>query len=670
MSGILDGMNPFRPLGLLLLCLLLSAASLAQTAPGWVLLGPEGGDARSLAFDPHDPSRVLLGTSAGELYLSTDGGTQWSRFAHLGTDNDYVLDHIIVDPRDSRTIFVAAWSVENVTGDVFRSRDGGRTWQPLPGMHGRSIRSMSMAPSDPNTIVAGALDGVYRTRNAGETWERISPPNHAEIKNIESIAIDPSNPDIIYAGTWHLPWKTEDGGKNWSSMKTGIIDDSDVFSIIIDPTNSQVVYLSACSGIYKSENAGALFHKIQGIPATARRTRVLHQDPSNPLIVYAGTTEGLWKTVDGGQTFKRMGPSNLIVNDVMVDPRRPARVLLATDRSGVLASDNAAESAGASNRGFSHRQVSAVVAAPSGETIYAGVVNDKEFGGVFTSRDAGAHWQQMNTGLAGEDIFALALADSGELLAGTNRGLYLYDPAATKWKLSKLVLTEKVRQFTRWIGKKKKVTTRREFVKSELAGPVTQVAVTPKQWVAASQSGLYFSLDRGASWHGGPVLGEKKFVGVSTLGERIAAATPTALLVSNDSGGTWRIAKLPSYVTRVYGVTLDPSRIWISSREGAFASGDSGETWEHVLVSMPAMQIVSIAYDRTNNRVLGVAANGEIYSTSDGKEWKRTAEPGRPLRAVTVAGNRIYGITQFSGIVAAADAASTERATGGSGSMQ
>ncbi|MGH9525022.1 MAG: WD40/YVTN/BNR-like repeat-containing protein, partial [Terriglobales bacterium] len=131
----------------------------------WVLLGPEGGDARSLAYDPHDPSRILLGTSAGELYQSTDGGRQWSRFAHLGGGNDYVLDHVLFDPRDSNVIYAAGWSIENNGGDTYVTRDGGKTWSTLPGMHGKSVRAMAIAASDPNTLVAGALDGVFRSRD-------------------------------------------------------------------------------------------------------------------------------------------------------------------------------------------------------------------------------------------------------------------------------------------------------------------------------------------------------------------------------------------------------------------------------------------------------------------------------------------------------------------------
>src|SRR5205085_79244 len=133
-------------------------------------------------------------------------------------------------------------------------------------------------------------------------------------------------------------------------------------SIIIDRGDAATVYASACSGIYKSQNAGANFRKIQGIPATARRTRVLFQDPLHPAVVYAGTTEGLWRTQDAGATWQRISAANVIVNDVLMDARRPGRVLLATDRGGVLASTNNGATFVASNRGFAHRQVQAVIA--------------------------------------------------------------------------------------------------------------------------------------------------------------------------------------------------------------------------------------------------------------------------------------------------------------------
>src|SRR5579863_9041 len=153
-------------------------------AADWRLIGPEGGDVRSLSYDPANPKRILLGTSAGQMFLSEDGGASWALFAHLGPGDDYVLDHILFDPSHSATVYVAAWSLNNADeGDVFRSEDGGRTWRALAGVHGKSIRTLAMAPSDPKTLVIGALDGVFRSRDGGATWQRMSPENQAEIKN-------------------------------------------------------------------------------------------------------------------------------------------------------------------------------------------------------------------------------------------------------------------------------------------------------------------------------------------------------------------------------------------------------------------------------------------------------------------------------------------------------
>ncbi|PYY10361.1 MAG: transcriptional regulator, partial [Acidobacteria bacterium] len=302
------------------------AQSTSSASQSWISVGPDGGDVRALSADPANPSRVLLGTSAGQIYQSEDAGKTWQRFVRIGKGNDYVVDHIIFDPKQPGVIYVAAWTLESEGGSVFKSTDNGHTWQALSSLEGKSVRSMAIAASDPNILVAGTLDGIYRTRNGGQTWQRISPETSGEIKNIESIAVDPTNADIVYAGTWHLPWKTSDGGQSWHNIKSGIIDDSDVFSIIIDPKRPDVIYASACSGIYKSENAGELFHKIQGIPFSARRTRVLKQDPSNSNVVYAGTTEGLWKTSDAGKTWRRITTTDVIVNDVLVDVRSPEHV--------------------------------------------------------------------------------------------------------------------------------------------------------------------------------------------------------------------------------------------------------------------------------------------------------------------------------------------------------
>ena len=114
----------------------------------WAVLGPDGGDVRSLSYNPKNPDQIYLGTSTGSIFMSKDGGHNWSRFAHVGAGDDYVLDHIAVDANHPDTIYVAAWSVENQqAGDLFRSKNGGKSWEALPGMHAcRHWQSWDLAP--------------------------------------------------------------------------------------------------------------------------------------------------------------------------------------------------------------------------------------------------------------------------------------------------------------------------------------------------------------------------------------------------------------------------------------------------------------------------------------------------------------------------------------------
>jgi photosystem II stability/assembly factor-like uncharacterized protein len=669
--------NPWQSIPLVVLIVLILSRPMAGQAGAWRPIGPDGGDVRSLTYDPLIPDRLYLGTSAGRLFISQNGGDNWARFAHLG-GHDYVLDNMVIDPV-SGVMYVGAWSVENNdAGDMFRSSDGGKTWEALKDMHGKSVRALALSASDPKVLAVGALDGVFRTTDGGDSWQRISPPNHPEIKNIESVAIDPKDPDVVYAGTWHLPWKTSDAGKTWQHIKQGVIDDSDVFSIIISHADPKTVYISACSGIYKSENAGNLFRKAQGIPFSARRTRVLQQDPKHPETVYAGTTEGLWRTEDGGQSWKRITSANLIVNDVLIDPRNSARVMMATDRSGVLASSNAGQTFTQANRGFAHRQVAAVLADRNdSSTVYAGLINDKEFGGVFVSRDAGSNWNQISFGLGGRDIFTLRQAENGKILAGTNNGIFLYDPRAARWEsISTAVFERTIRTTKKVKGKKGFVTvpeTKTKTETKELKARVNELEVASGMWYAATSAGLFISSDEGRHWRNLPIEGEAEIVavGVGHNAENrvLAAAAPGRLHISLDGGLRWYQATLPNFVTPITGTTIDGhGAIWITTRVGAFRSQDAGDTWRHE--SAPTGNLVHVAFDADGHRMLGIDRKGGVFqAASSDPRWKRIGEAGWLLRGLSTSRGHIFGATAFDGVVAYSGEADQRAAssTGGAG---
>ncbi len=620
----------------------------------WNAVGPDGGDARSIAAVPGDPNHLYLGTTNSWIYESTDEGASWHRLAKLKSDDNLVVDHIVINQANSSVLYAAAWTLSHPGGGLWVSRDGGRSWSESAGLHGQSIRAFVQAFSEPALLFAGTLEGVFRSKDWGATWIQISPKGSHEIHEVESLAVDPTNPEILYAGTWHLPWKTSDGGESWHSIKKGVIDDSDVFSIIIDPEKPQTVYASACSGIYKSETGGELFRKIQGIPATARRTRVLRQDPSNRKVVYAGTTEGLYKTTDGGRTFKRMTGPEVIVNDVSIDPANPQRVLLATDRGGVLASNDAATTFTQSNAGISERKVEALlVDRQNVQRIFAGVLNDKAFGGVFVSVDDGVRWKQIATGLDGRDVFALAQSPEGAILAGTNSGIFALDLDSSAWLPGGTIANTGPKSAKQGVRGSRVNTEKR--VKDQLHamdGRVFSLDLSGDVWLAATSGGIFTSKDKGATWQGGPVMGVAGYLSVAARGALMVAAMPNAVVLSRDAGLNWWPLSIPVALTRIQCVAFSADgTLWIGGREGVYFSRDTGKSWMWVH-RLPLVDVNDLFYDAESGKVLVSSQISDFVYAIDAKtlEWKWW-ETGYRLSAIRAAGGHLLAASLDSGVL-------------------
>jgi photosystem II stability/assembly factor-like uncharacterized protein len=707
--------------------LLLGAVCLpAENA--WTVVGPAGGDARALAAFPGEPKHLLLGTTNSWLYESMDEGGSWHRLAKLGSDDGFVLDSIVVDSQDPATIYVGAWK-NSVDGGLWISHDRGRTWSEPARLKGQPVHALARAPSDPHALYAGTLEGVFRSSDGGATWTQISPPGSHEIHEIESLAVDPGNADTVYAGTWHLPWKTSDGGKTWHNIKQGLIVDSDVFSIIVDPEHPHTVYLSACSGIYKSENAGTLFRRIQGIPSEARRTRSLMQDPEQRDVVYAGTTEGLYKTVDAGKNFERMTDADVVVNDVYVDPGDSNRVLLATDRSGVLTSQDGGATFTPSNQGISERKVAAVlVDRDNPELLYAGVVNDKKYGGVFRSSDGGAHWEQLGTGLDGRDVFSLAETKDGRVVAGTPHGIFVLDDAgnlaaagnpagagdppaaggganastaagtmapvadgsinglrngsgaapaaggaaaatdgsingsgngtgtasgALTWEPRNNIVNTAVKTTTQThMHTKVNIEKQVQAPTIELESPVNALDVSSDVWVAATGYGIVTSRDQGASWQGGPVMGEGDYLSVTVHGETMAAARADGVVLSKDAGQSWWPMGLPTMLTRIHRVAFSPDgTLWLGAREGVYYSRDLGKTWMWIH-RLPFRDVDDLSYDAESKRILvSSRASDEVYAIDPKTmtwDWWQT---GYDIVLIRAAGDRLVAASLDDGVL-------------------
>ena len=666
------------------LVVLFLGSPLRVLAVEWLPFGPYGGDARSFAADPKDPKHLYLGTASGWIYDSQDGGSSWKRLARVGKRDDLVLDHILVDGSDPKHLLVGVWVLGHTGGGLFQSKDQGRSWSEVQDLKGQSVRSLAASASEPKVFVAGTLQGVYRTTDGGDRWKLISPEGSQEIHEIESVAIDPKDPAVIYAGTWHLPWKTSDGGEHWNNIKEGVIDDSDVFSIIVDPKDPKTVYASACSGIYKSENGGDKFQKVQGIPSTARRTRVLMQSPVELSTVYAGTTEGLFRTMDSGKTWTRTTGPEVIVNDVFVDPSNTKHILVATDRGGVLASEDGGTSFQPSNTGYTVRQVSSYVAdSRSPSTVYVGVLNDKDWGGVFESKDGSLSWVQQSTGLGGKDVFSLGQASDGTLIAGTNHGIYRFKDSV--WnkvdhvELATAPVSAPVSE-TKLPAKKsgprakkgkgavqagaatkphtalKAPAAKRAVVphpSSAFDGSIFAIATVGDTMYAATSEGLLRSVTAAESWNAVPGVEVQPYQFVACERAGIVVATLHSLLWSADSGATWSTASLPHEVTQITALTLDDSGgIWVGGREGVWVSHDTGANWSTVK-NLFVQDASNIFFDRETKRVY-VAADSSThlaYVVQLPDLAVHFWDTGWNLRFIRPMGDHMIGATLFDGMV-------------------
>jgi photosystem II stability/assembly factor-like uncharacterized protein len=576
-------------------------------------LGPEGGDVRSLAADGAHPGTVYLGTTDGDVFGSTDAGANWSRLGRVGSDPTAVVSAMIVDTSDARTIFAATWTREadREGGGAFISRDAGHTWREA-GLASHALRTLAQSAADANFLVAGGLDGVFLSRDRGTTWKRITPDGDAELRNIDSLAFDPRDPAVIYAGTFHLPWKTMDAGEHWSPIRDGMIDDSDVLSLAIDAAQPDRIYASACSGIYRSDQAGARWRKIAGIPYSSRRTPALKQDPHDPSKLYAGTTEGFWLSDDAGESWKRTTAADWVIDAIAIVTEREGargdetphtRIILGTEKQGVLVSDDGGAHLRRSNTGFTHQRIVSIAPSRKAASAIAILMGDWDAPAQI-SDDGGSTWKVMGnnaTSLGLAEIVATPTNWTAILASG---GLARYDRAHNNWVRYGSGLRPGI---------------------MPMPSRVRELAFTSQSWLAAADAGLYSSADEGESWNriaftdgDLPV----RSVQVSPDGAHIWLASSRGIVISADSGKTWTWHDLPLGSGGAMRLVAQDGVLLAFATSGVYLSSDAGLTWAKLEHGLPSAMVADALL--VNGRwVISMAAGGLYESLDRGSSWSR-----------------------------------------------
>jgi photosystem II stability/assembly factor-like uncharacterized protein len=624
-------MHMKRPLLGLGLAVSLAATASSVSAQVWRQAGPPGGTVISLAADPNDANKLFLGTSDGHVFTSSDEGGHWLMISRIGSGQDDVITHIIVDPRDANRLYASSWTLYSGGGGVYRSDDGGRSWNII-GLAHETVRALAQSPTDPKLLIAGSLTGVYRSTDEGASWTKITPDNHPDLNRFDSLAFDPKDNNTIYAGTYHLPWKTTDGGKTWFPVVKGMIDDSDVMNIIVDPANSSNVHAVACSGMYHSTDAGTQWVKYTSIPNVFRRTQLMRMDPTNPSILYAGTTSGLWKTVNE-KDFRRVTPGDWIINAMIIDKKNPQKLIIGTEREGVQISNDGGETFTAANAGFHHMHISdvAVDRDRPGRALVVLTFDNDAF---IATNDGGNSWTTLGPGLKRTELRHVYATPSGWLASRTNGGWSKYDETTKKWERAGLFVAEPVSSTSKATTTKgKKATAAPPVTKKSTptlcAFLVNDMAFGKDAWYAATTGGLLISSDEGKTWKtdGKDPLVHKlaQSVEVSSDGSQVWAIVDRNLLFSADKGQTWDAQELSfgnSGNLRIHNI--DNNELFITSNIGLYATHDGGKTWARQEVRELAFQSVA------GNGTAFVAAlqrHGLVASFDGGKSWQKLDDP-------------------------------------------
>ncbi len=646
----------------------------------WRATGPPGGDVRALVVDPNDPERFYFGTLDGQIYTSTDGAKNW-RLLHNFNVPRLFVDHIIVDPRDSKTIYVATHRHKE-PGGFFKSTDAGHTWRASPELKNEALHSLTQSRLNPDILVAGTFNGIFRSSDSARTWSALQTYDTPGLVEVESLAIDPINADIIYAGTWHLPYKTTDGGRTWKSIKNGIIDDSDIFAIDIDPRDHNHIIASACSGIYETHNAADSWRKVQGIPSQSRRTRSILQHPSISGLVFAGTTEGFWRSEKGGDKDSWMVTTSrqLEINSIAVHPSHPETVYIGTNNYGVMVSYDGGRNFAPSNGGYSGRFANAILAdREMPNRVYATTINTTTGGGFFfTSDDAGQTWRpsmrSMPMRLMSYSILQDA-QDANIIYLGTNLGVYRsLDRGvswAPVWSANRPVETKKQTPSRRG----RNTATKRAGSVQRRSGTAQINSIVGRAQAALNAAGYLVGPPDG---HAGaqttaavkrfqsdknlPVTGNLDHITLAALGlandfaagdatsstiltdavnalahitnpetgkPGILAATNSGLYQSYEPAKGWQ--KLPygpgmdPRTTAIATISQQPQTIWVgTASSGVLLSTDFGKSWEKIEGIPTDVPVNVIAQDPQRATYVYVGTKQAFYSSHDGgRKWSR-----------------------------------------------
>ncbi|HKP30513.1 MAG TPA: hypothetical protein VJU15_13960 [Gemmatimonadales bacterium] len=346
----------------------------------WRSIGPANMSGRVSDIEGlPSPSRTFyVATAAGGLWKTTNAGTTFDLV--FGMDQPVIsMGDVAIAPSDSNTLYLGTGEEDSRNsispgGGMFKSTDGGKTWEFIGLKETETIGRIIVHPTDPNTVWVAALGtiwrsnperGIYKTTDGGKTWRLVKFVS--DKAGFVDLAIDPSNPNVLWASSWERVrgpyylrsggpgsglWKSTDGGESWTQVKGNGLPESTLgrISIGLARSNPRIMYLLVeadtmpnpkptagakaqvrPSGLYKSEDGGGTWNKMQPQNVRPFYYSQVRVDPKNPDRVWWSSTPVNLST-DGGKTAKTATQGLHVDHHAMwIDPNDPNYLVVGND---------------------------------------------------------------------------------------------------------------------------------------------------------------------------------------------------------------------------------------------------------------------------------------------------------------------------------------------------
>lgn len=678
---------------------LVSALKWRSIGPAWC-----SGRIADFAVNPENTKEFYVGVASGGVWKTTNNGTTWKPvFDKYGS---YSIGVVELDPNNPNVVWVGTGENNHQRalgyGDgVYKSLDGGQSFKNMGLKKSRQIGGIVIDPRNSDIVFVAAEGsawgpgeerGLYKTTDGGETWGKVL--EISENTGVNNVKIDPCNPDIMYAtseqrrrtsftkiggGPESAIYKSTDGGGNWRKIMEGLPKvDIGGMGIDVSPVNPNYVYLimeaaGESSGFYRSTDKGESWNKMGSYASSGQYYNEIVCDPKNVDKVYSTETVSR-VTIDGGKTWNTISTSGRHVDDhaIWIDPADTEHYIIGGD-GGIYETWDAGST-------FDFKENLPVtqfyrVHADNAEpfyNVYGGTQDNNSMGGpVMNTSRSGVINDEWFVTNGGDGFWAATDPDDPNIAYAESQygNITRYDEKSGE----RLDITP--------VERKGELTYKRNWD--------TPLFVSPHKgtrlFVAANK--VFRSDDRGNTWevisedltaqvdrNSFPVMGKywpadavAKDVSTSQWGTIVSlvessikegllyAGTDDGVIsITENGGGNWTQIKtftgVPeyTYVSDICADRFDENVVYATFnnlksddfKPYVYKSYDKGKTWVSITGNLPENGSVhTIAQDYVNKSLLFVGTEfGIFFTVDDGKNWVqlKSGIPTIPVRDIDI----------------------------------